>query len=93
MSNPDRVGQRSVGPDTLTSHGAVSCDLPNAAVAYPFNRRISATGVMLLGRTPLLPGNAVAMSITAPALAEWWLRPVSSATRVGEQSAATWKLL
>ena len=29
----------------------------------------------------------------APALLVWWLRPVSRATRVGEQSAVVWKRL
>src|SRR3954452_10090219 len=48
---------------------------------------------MLCGRAPVLPGNAVAISMIAPALFEWWLRPVSNATRVGEQSAVVWKRL
>ena len=48
---------------------------------------------MLCGRAPVLPGNAVATSMIAPALFEWWLRPVRIATRVGEQSAVVWKRL
>jgi hypothetical protein len=33
------------------------------------------------------------MFMTMPALAEWWLRPVSRATRDGEHSAVVWKRL
>ena len=32
LVEPERVGQRSVGPEGLTSQAAVSCDLPKAAV-------------------------------------------------------------
>jgi hypothetical protein len=42
--------------------------LPNAAVLYPFNRSISASGATLCGRTPVLPGKPVASSMMAPAL-------------------------
>jgi hypothetical protein len=31
--------------------------------------------------------------VTTPKPAEWWLRPVISAPRVGEQSAVEWKLV
>src|SRR5688572_5743250 len=48
---------------------------------------------MLCGRTPLLPGNAVASSMIAPALHEWWFRPVSRAMRVGEHRDVVWKRL
>src|SRR5262249_60163822 len=48
---------------------------------------------MLFGRTPVLPGNAVAVSMTEPVLQEWWLRPVSRAMRVGEHRAGVWKRL
>ena len=48
---------------------------------------------MLRGRTPVLPGKAVASSMIAPALLAWWLWPVSRATRVGLQSAVVWKRL
>ena len=47
----------------------------------------------LSGRAPVLPGKAVATSMIAPALFVWWLRPVRSATRVGEQRAVVWKRL
>ena len=33
----------------------------------------------------------MAISVMPPMPAEWWLRPVSSAWRVGEQSAVVWK--
>ena len=39
----------------------------------------------------LLPGADVAISVIAPIPTEWWLRPVSRAWRVGEQSAVVWK--
>ena len=48
---------------------------------------------MLSGRTPVFPGYAVAISMIAPALLEWWFRPVRIATRVGEQSAVVWNWL
>jgi hypothetical protein len=35
----------------------------------------------------LLPGAEVAISVIAPMPTEWWLRPVSSAARVGEHTA------
>src|SRR5262245_18517871 len=38
----------------------------------------------------LLPGAEVAISVIAPIPTEWWLRPVSSAWRLGEQSAVVW---
>ena len=38
------------------------------------------SGVMLLGRIPVLPENAVASSMMAPALFAWWLCPVSRTT-------------
>jgi len=31
------------------------------------------------------------MSATAPMPTEWWLRPVSSAARLGEHMAVVWK--
>src|SRR5262245_31511284 len=48
---------------------------------------------MFSGRTPVWPGNAVAVSMTEPVLHEWWLRPVSSAIRVGEHRAVVWNRL
>ena len=48
---------------------------------------------MLRGRTPVLPGKAVASSMIAPALFAWWLWPVSRAVRVGLHSAVVWKRL
>ena len=48
---------------------------------------------MLFGRTPVLPGKAVESSVTAPKLFGCWLRPVSSAARVGEHRAVVWNSL
>ena len=45
------------------------------------------------GRTQFMPGNAVPISATPPMLALCELRPVSSATRVGEQTGAVCMLL
>jgi len=39
---------------------------------------------------PEFPGNAVASSMMAPVFTTWWLRPVRSAMRVGEQRAVVW---
>ena len=51
--NPLPVGHRSNGPAGLVSHTGTSWHLPNCAVAYPFNRKISASGVTVFGRTEL----------------------------------------
>src|SRR3954467_14491859 len=48
-------------------------------------------GAQVLGRSELYPGAAVATSVIAPMPTAWWLRPDSSAARVGEQSAVVWK--
>ena len=45
------MGQRSNGPTGLASHTGTSWHLPMCAVAYPFNRRVSANGAHVLGRT------------------------------------------
>jgi hypothetical protein len=60
---------------------------------YPLNRSISARGATLFGRRPVWPGNAVAVSVIEPMLQTWWLRPVSRAARLGEQSAVVWNWL
>ena len=46
---------------------------------------------MFLGRRLQLPGADVAISVMAPMPTEWWLRPQSSAARVGAHSAVVWK--
>ncbi len=46
---------------------------------------------MVFGHDELLPGAEVASSVMSPMPTEWWLRPVSSARRVGEHSAVVWK--
>ncbi len=45
------------------------------------------------GRIELQPGAEVAISVMPPMPTEWWLRPVSNACRVGEQSAVVWNRL
>jgi hypothetical protein len=54
---------------------------------------VSASGAAVFGRIELYPGAEVAISVIPPMPTEWWLRPVSSACRVGEQSAVVWKRL
>ena len=47
----------------------------------------------MFGRTELLPGAEVAVSVMLPMPTEWWLRPVSNACRVGAHRAVVWKRL
>jgi hypothetical protein len=47
----------------------------------------------LVGNLPGVAGEGGAVSMIAPMLLTWWLRPLLSAARVGEQSAVVWKLL
>ena len=47
----------------------------------------------MFGRIELYPGADVAISVIPPMPTEWWLRPESSAARVGEHSAVVWKRL
>jgi hypothetical protein len=53
--------------------------------------RIFTSGAAVLGHIELLPGADVASSAMLPIPTEWWLRPVSSADRVGEHRAVVWK--
>jgi hypothetical protein len=52
-----------------------------------------ARGALVFGRSELLPGAEVAVSVMLPMPTEWWLRPVSMAWRVGAHSAVVWKRL
>ncbi len=47
----------------------------------------------LLGLLAVYPGNGPGYSAMEPKPTRCWLRPVSSAARVGEQTAVTWKRL
>ncbi len=47
----------------------------------------------MFGRSELLPGADVAVSVMLPIPTEWWLRPVSIACRVGAHSAVVWNRL
>ncbi len=47
----------------------------------------------MAGITPVYPGKPVPASPMTPLATEWWFRPVSSAARVGEQSAVVWNRL
>src|SRR5262245_29443650 len=84
-------GQRSNGPEMLVSQSAMLWFLPRNAVLYPFWRNTSANMPALLGICPLYPGYPSPCSTMTPVPAEWWLRPVSNAARVGEQSDVVWK--
>src|SRR4029079_7145086 len=74
-------------------HTGTSWHLPNCAVEYPLSLRVIASGAFVFGRTELLPGADVAVSVMLPRPTEWWLRPVSSACRVGAHRAVVWKRL
>ncbi len=52
-----------------------------------------ASGALVFGRSELLPGAEVAVSVMLPIPTEWWLRPVSSAWRVGAHRAVVWNRL
>ena len=67
--------------------------MPNCAVEYPFSFSVIASGALVFGRSELLPGADVAVSVMLPIPTEWWLRPVSIAWRVGAHSAVVWKRL
>jgi hypothetical protein len=64
--------------------------LPNCAVEYPFSFNVIARGAFVFGRNELFPGAEVAVSVIDPIQTEWWLRPDSSAARVGAHSAVVW---
>src|SRR6476660_7604910 len=74
-------------------HIGTSWHFPNWAVEYPFSLRVIASGAFVFGRTELLPGADVAVSVMLPIPTEWWLRPDNSAARVGAQRAQVWKRL
>src|SRR6476661_8559047 len=73
--------------------GGTSWHLPNWAVEYPLSFKVVASAALVFGRMALDPGADVAISVIPPIPTEWWLRPVSIAWRVGEQSAVVWKRL
>ncbi len=79
-----------MGEDCQTG---TSWHFPNWAVEYPFSLRVIASGAFVFGRTELLPGADVAVSVMLPIPTEWWLRPDSNAARVGAHSAVVWKRL
>ena len=54
---------------------------------------VIASGALVFGRSELLPGAEVAVSVMLPMPTEWWLRPVSRAWRVGAHRAVVWKRL
>ena len=67
--------------------------MPNWAVEYPFSFNVVASAALVFGRSPLEPGADVAVSVIMPIPTEWWLRPLSSAARVGAHSAVVWNRL
>src|SRR5664279_5281112 len=87
---PPPVGHASKGPTGLVCHTGTSWHLPNCPVAYPLSRSTSANGAADCGRTEVYPGAEVAISVIAPIPTAWWLRPVSSACRVGAHRAVVW---
>ena len=81
--------QAFTGESLVHAEPEVGVDFDNGVAYYAERTEDSTLG----GRLPWLPGNAVATSMTEPALAEWWLRPVRIAMRVGEHSAVVWNRL
>src|SRR3954454_24506142 len=79
-----------MGEDCQTG---TSWHLPNCAVEYPFSFNVIASGALVFGRSELLPGADVAVSVMLPMPTEWWFRPVSIAWRVGAHSAVVWNRL
>src|SRR6478609_3692866 len=79
-----------MGDDCQTG---TSWHLPNCAVEYPFSFSVNANGAFVFGRSELFPGADVAVSVMLPIPTEWWLRPLSSAARVGAHRAVVWKRL
>ncbi len=92
-SKPHDCGQWSNGPAGPCTLSGVRCHLPNPPVTYPFSCKIRGRAVQLRGRTAVYPGNGPGYSAIEPKPTRWWLRPVSSAARVGEHTAVTWKRL
>jgi len=54
---------------------------------------VSASAAHVFGFIEFCPGAEVANSVIAPIPTVWWLRPLSSAARVGEHSAVVWNRL
>ena len=52
--------------------------------------RVIGNAALVFGRSPDDPGAEVAVSVIMPMPTEWWLRPLSSAARVGAHSAVVW---
>ena len=87
------MGQRSFGPIAVVSFAGVLCHLPKAEVLYPYSLSTSGKVAAVFGMMPVYPSNATARSAMVPAPTRVWLRPVSSAARVGEQIEVVWKAL
>src|SRR5262249_25078060 len=66
---------------------------PSWPVGWLLSWRVRASGEKVLGSTELEPGAPVAISVMPPMPQEWWLRPVKSAARGGEQRGVVWKRL
>ena len=63
---PPPDGHASNGPMGEDCHTGTSWHLPNWAVEYPFNLSVIASGAFVFGRTELLPGADVAVSVMLP---------------------------
>src|SRR5512137_287226 len=87
------MGHWSKGPAWLAWNSGVLWFLPNQDVAYPLSFRMVPMVALSLVMMLSYPGKPVACSATTPKPAEWWLRPVISAARVGELSAVEWKFV
>src|SRR4051812_39125428 len=87
------VQHAQLGPIDLASRTGPSCNLPNSPVEEPLSFSGPANGAHVSGVTEVYPGADVAPSVILPIPTVWWLRPVSSAWRVGAHSAVVWKRL
>ena len=75
------------------AHFVEACEKAGLVFVGPSANSMKVMGDKIEARWPVLPGKAVAVSVTDPMLFMWWLRPVSRAARVGEQSAVVWNSL
>ncbi len=62
-------------------------------MAKPLSRSTSAMVAAWLVMCPRMLGNPVLKFASDRIPTSWWLRPVSSAARVGEHSGVTWKFV
>ena len=87
------IGHWSNGPTSAACEGrrVVILAEPRGGVAVV--PQDCADRRLVPGDNAVVAGKPVDCSEMTPKPTEWWLRPVMSAARVGEQRAVEWKLL